>query len=249
MGEIMISAFGIKIDTYTIQEFINHIIADVESGKRAIQVTGINMRQVSMLKTVPGFADYCNASDYINIDGSSVSRFLRLTGHKDVKRVLCADLFYKLLDYANNKGESVYFLGASSDVIKTVCSNIHTKYPNINIVGYHSGFFENELDVVNDIRRCHPTFLFLGMPSPNKERFVTRYKQKMDVAVSFGVGGMFDIIAGKVERAPKFWQKIGLEWFYRAIQNRKHLKRIFYQLIPFVSMLLMEIRCRINNRC
>lgn len=238
----MIKAFGIKIDTYTVPEFVEHIIADVEAGKRAVQVTGINMRQVSMLKTVPEFSGYCNSSDYVNIDGSSVSRFLRLVGHKDSKRALCADIFYGLLEYANSKAESVYFLGASSEVIEKVCDNIHSKYPKINIVGYHDGFFEDDLEIVNDIKSCRPTFLFLGMPSPNKERLVTLYKKEMDAAISFGVGGMFDIIAGKVERAPKFWQKIGLEWFYRAIQNRKHMSRVFSQLVPFLSVLFKEIR-------
>ena len=69
------------------------------------------------------------------------------------------------------------------------------------------------------------------MPSPYKERFITKYKNELNTSVCFGVGGMFDIIAGKAERAPLWVQKCGLEWLYRITQNPLgHTKRVFRAL-------------------
>lgn len=238
----MVKAFGIKIDTYTVQEFTEKIIEDIESGKRGIQVTGINMRQVSLLNSDSEFAGYCNSSDYVNIDGTSVSLYLKIKGCKEAKRALCADIFYELLDYAEKKADSVYFLGASQDVADRMVRRIHELYPNINIVGYKDGYYRNEGELVEEIRHLRPTFLFIGMPSPAKERFISKYKDEMDVAVCFGVGGMFDIIAGKSERAPVSWQKIGMEWLYRTMQNpRAHAKRIFGQIGPFLYVLIKDL--------
>lgn len=238
----MIKAFGIKIDTYSVGEFVQHIIADVEAGKRAVQVTGINIEQVALIKQCKEFKEYCNTSDYTNIDGTSVSIFLKLLGHKNAKRALCADIFYGLLDYANNKGETAYLLGASPDIIPIVAKNLSEKYSNIKIVGFHDGYYKNEKEIIEEIKKTRPTFLFLGMPSPMKERFISLYKQELGSSVCFGVGGMFDIIAGKAYRAPLFWQKIGLEWLYRITQNPKgHSKRVFKALLPSLSIFFKEM--------
>lgn len=244
----MIKAFGIKIDTYTVQEFVEHIIADIETGKRAVQVTGINIEQIALIKKCKEFKDYCNTSDYTNIDGTSVSVFLKLLGHKEAKRALCADIFYGLLEYADKKGKSIYLLGASPDVIPLVANNLSEKYSNINIVGFHDGYYKNEKEIIEEIKSAKPTFLFLGMPSPMKERFISLYKQELDASVCFGVGGMFDIIAGKAERAPQFWQKIGLEWLYRITQNPKgHTKRVYKALLPSLSVFFREMIKKDNN--
>lgn len=244
----MIKAFGIKIDTYTVPEFVEHIIADVEAGKRAVQVTGINIEQIALIKKCKEFKDYCNTSDYTNIDGTSVSVFLKLLGHKCAKRALCADIFYGLLDYANKTGESIYLLGASPDIIPIVANNLSKKYPNVKILGFHDGYYNNDKKIIEEIKSFRPTFLFLGMPSPMKERFISLNKQEIDASVCFGVGGMFDIIAGKADRAPKFWQNIGLEWLYRITQNPKgHSKRVCKALLPSLYVFFGELFKKSNN--
>lgn len=237
-----INEFGIKIDTYSAKEFVEHITYDLESGKRSIQVMGINIEQIALLKKDRNFRGYCNSSDYVNIDGTSVCLYLKILGYKHVNRALCADIFYKLMDYANDKGESIYLLGAAPDTIGLVVKNLKEKYPNITIAGYHDGYFKDEKNIVNEIRNLKPTFLFLGMPSPMKERFITTYKNDINAGIYYGIGGMFDIIAGKAERAPKFWQKIGLEWLYRITQNPKgHTKRVFRALGPCLSVLISNL--------
>lgn len=237
------NAFGIHIDNLSVDEYIKSIIDAIKSGKRKLQMTGINIEQLALLEKDPSFASYCNASDWVNIDGTSVMVFLKMAGHgKSLERALCADIFLRLLDYANGNGESVYFLGTTQDAVETLVNNIRVSYPYINIVGYHNGYFRDDKQVVEEIKSLHPTFLFLGMPSPMKERFIYNNKDVMDVAFSYGVGGMFDILAGKARRAPEFWQKIGMEWLYRISQNPvDHTKRVFNSLLPSMRVAGKEI--------
>ena len=169
----------------------------------------------------------------VNIDGVSVSWYLKLKGYKLSGRALCADIFQQLLNNANKHSRTVYLLGATQNTIEKLVNVISEKYENINIVGYHNGYFSDEQAIVEDIAEKQPDYLFIGMPSPFKERFIATNKESLQTGICFGVGGMFDIMAGNVKRAPKRVQKLGLEWLYRMSQNPvKHTKRVFKALIP-----------------
>ncbi len=222
---------GIKFNLMSPVEVACKVETWLEQGKTGLQITGVNLEQIALLKKDESFADYVNASDIVNVDGTIVYLFLKLKGHPIKQRTLCADILYEFLKSADQEGDSVFFLGAAQDSVEAVVVNIQTQYPNINIVGYHNGYFEDEHEVVQEIKSARPKYLFIGMPSPYKERFITKYKNELNTSVCFGVGGMFDIIAGKAERAPLWVQKCGLEWLYRITQNPLgHTKRVFRAL-------------------
>ena len=222
---------GVKFNLMSPVEVVREVSTLSEQGKTGIQITGVNLEQIALLKKNEAFADYVNASDLVNVDGTIVYIYLRLKGYPIKQRTLCADILYEFLKDADLRGDDVYFLGATQESVEAVVSNIQTQYPNIQVVGYHNGYFEDELEVVQDIKSKHPKYLFIGMPSPHKERFITKYKSEMGASICFGVGGMFDIIAGKAERAPFWIQRCGLEWLYRISQNPGgHTKRVLKAL-------------------
>ena len=160
-----------------------------------------------------------------------------MRGFKYVQRTLCADLLYGLLAEADRNHESIYLLGAGQDVIENVAARIKESYPGLKIAGYNNGYFKSEAEIVETIGKCAPDYLFLGMPSPMKERFISVNKDRLNARVSLGVGGMFDIIAGKAKRAPVWIQRCGLEWFYRITQNPvEHTKRVCRALFPCMAV-------------
>ena len=233
---------GIKINPIGVEEISSITEEWLSVGKKGLQITGVNLEQIALLSKNSKFADYINASDIVNIDGVIVSKYLKLKGYTACERTLCADILDTLLTNANQYNRSIFLLGATQDTIEILVDNIQHKYPNIRIVGFNNGFFSDEKVIVDKIAQESPDYLFIGMPSPFKERFITTYKDVRGVGICFGVGGMFDIMAGKVQRAPIRVQKMGLEWLYRITQNPiGHTKRVLRALLPCLSIFFKDL--------
>ena len=224
---------GIKINPISVEEVSVITEQWLRDGKKGLQITGVNVEQIAYLRKYPKFREYINSSDIVNIDGVSVYWYLKLKGYKLKGRSLCADIFQRLLQNADTNHRSIYLLGATQETIEKLVGIIGSRYKNIDIVGHHNGFFTEEQAIINDISEKRPDYLFIGMPSPFKERFIATNKNILQTGICFGVGGMFDIMAGNVKRAPHRVQEMGLEWLYRIIQNPvKHTRRVLKALIP-----------------
>ncbi|MPN46979.1 N-acetylglucosaminyldiphosphoundecaprenol N-acetyl-beta-D-mannosaminyltransferase [bioreactor metagenome] len=119
-------------------------------------------------------------------------------------------------------------MGASQETIEQCVLNLKKKYPELNILGYHNGFFDQENcnDIIEDIKEKSPYALFVAMGAPRQENFIIKYMDELPCKVFMGVGGSFDGIAGKVKRAPKWMINIGLEWFYRVAKEPWRAKRL-----------------------
>ena len=161
------------------------------------------------------------SADMILADGASVVWASRLLRRGLPERVTGIDLMYELLGLADRNGYRVYCLGATDEVLAEVVGRITHDFPGMHLAGSRNGYFTDEEDqaVVEEIRRAKPDMLFVAMSSPKKELFLANWSQRMGVPVCHGVGGAFDVLAGKVKRAPAFWQRAGLEWLYRVIQE------------------------------
>jgi N-acetylglucosaminyldiphosphoundecaprenol N-acetyl-beta-D-mannosaminyltransferase len=137
----------------------------------------------------------------------------------------------------------VYFLGASQDVLDEMLRRIKERYPSLRRAGSRNGYFEEAESetVVSDIRKAHPDLLFVGTSTPKKEIFLQKWGDSLDVPVCHGVGGSFDVMAGLTRRAPLFMQNMGLEWFYRFIQEpRRMWKRYLTTNSVLLFMLARE---------
>jgi N-acetylglucosaminyldiphosphoundecaprenol N-acetyl-beta-D-mannosaminyltransferase len=114
----------------------------------------------------------------------------------------------------------------------------------LRIVGSRDGYFTDDeaAEVAADIRACGADMLFLGITSPKKEIFLGRYSDELSVPVLHGVGGSFDVLAGMTRRAPERWQKMGMEWAYRLLQEpRRMWRRYLITNSAFVAMTLQEL--------
>ncbi len=227
--------WGIKFNPVSKKKFIEEIEEKIKAGTIGIQITGVNIETISIIATNNHLLKVINDSDFVNIDGIGVAIALRMFGISVPERVPCPDIFEELLKNANEQRQSVYFLGADQNTLLNLIKNIKKQYPNIQIVGFHNGYYniEHEEDnIVKEISSLSPTYLFLGLPTPRKELFIAKYKKRLNTNVCFGVGGAFDIIGEKTKRAPLIYRKIGLEWLYRINKNVQNNRIRFFKSIP-----------------
>jgi N-acetylglucosaminyldiphosphoundecaprenol N-acetyl-beta-D-mannosaminyltransferase len=212
-----------------INQFTQHVVVNVAKL--------VNMQSDTILKTS---VTKCNI---INIDGMGIVWIARFLGYFVPERVTGIDLFYQLLIMSTQQSYSIFLLGAEQEIIKKTVENIKKIHPHLNIAGYHHGYFWNNQKVVVDkIKKSGATLLFVAITSPKKENFINQWKDQLGVHFVMGVGGTFDIIAGKTKRAPLWMQKWGLEWVYRIVQEPKRMwKRYLITNTYFLWLFLKAI--------
>jgi len=234
-----INMLGVSMHPWTMEETIREIDRRLETGLFTQHVV-INVAKLVNMQTDDSLRESVQSCDIINIDGMGVVWGARFLGLDVQERVAGIDLFYRLLALAVDKKYSVFFLGAKQEILDTVLVNIKKRYPNLTIAGNHHGYFwDDEATVVQQIRGSGAQMLFVAITSPKKEQFIAQWKDKLGVSFAMGVGGTFDIAAGKTRRAPEWMQKIGMEWLYRLAQEPGRMwKRYLTTNCAFAWMLL-----------
>lgn len=231
-----------NIDNLTMNETLTKIDIIIKNGK-PVQHVVVNANKINLMQRDLLLRSIVNSSELINADGASILLAGKLLGKPVVERVTGIDLFCELLVKCETNGYRPYFLGATKETIETLIRTIREDYPKIDIAGYRDGYFtENESeDIAAEVSATNATILFVGFSSPQKEYWINKYLGQMNVPFVMGVGGSFDVLAGKTKRAPDYLQKIGMEWFYRFAQEpRRMFRRYFVGNLLFVYYILKE---------
>ncbi|WP_175876749.1 WecB/TagA/CpsF family glycosyltransferase [Burkholderia sp. BCC0097] len=241
--------FSCPIHLMSMNETVDWIGARVEKREFTQHVV-VNVAKVVHLQRDAELAASVRACDIVNVDGMGVVWGARLLGIPVPERVAGVDLFDRLLALADAKGLPVYLLGATQDVVEQVVAVAAARYPRLPIAGYHHGYFwDDEQAIVDDIRRSGARMLFVAITSPRKENFINRWKARLGVDFVMGVGGTFDVVAGKVKRAPLWMQRSGLEWAFRVIQEPGRMwKRYLSTNSRFLAMLAGAYLARLFRR-
>lgn len=185
-----------------------------------------------------------NSTDLLTVDSFVVYYAAKLCRIPVKEPISAVRLMFKFLEIAHKKGYRLYLLGAKEDVVNKVVENIKIRYPKIHIVGYHNGYFDfgKDSEIIQDIKDKNPDVLFVAMSSPLKENFINKNLRQMNVPVCMGVGGSFDIIAGKCRLAPGWISRLGLEWFFRLAQEPGRLwKRYLVTNTKFLVFFIKEL--------
>ncbi|ACD18430.1 WecB/TagA/CpsF family glycosyltransferase [Paraburkholderia phytofirmans] len=227
------------MDIATMQETVN-IIGDRIEARQFTQHVVVNVAKLVNMQTDSVLYSSVRACDIVNIDGMGVVWGARLLGHAVPERVAGVDLFDRLLQMAAARELPVFLLGATDEVVARTAAVVTLRHPELRIAGYHHGYFwDDEEGMVETIRKSGAKLLFVAITSPKKESFINRWQDRLGVDFVMGVGGTFDVVAGKVRRAPQWMQRHGLEWAYRVIQEpRRMWKRYFVTNNRFAVMLL-----------
>ncbi len=246
-----INIWGIKINPLRKAEIVDIIDKHITNNTWAFHLTGVNPETIAHAQEDPALQMAINSSDVVNIDNMLVVTSLRILGYRIPERAACPDIFELLMQLSDAKGYSVYFLGAKEEILQLMVSKLKTKYPRLNIAGSRNGYYhpEEELSIVKQIQHLKPDMLFIALPSPQKEMFIYNHKKDLGVRFAFGIGGVFDVQAGKVRRAPLWMRRIGLEGIHRMLQNPANYgKRYKRYYIPFIKLFFKELFGKKSNQ-
>jgi N-acetylglucosaminyldiphosphoundecaprenol N-acetyl-beta-D-mannosaminyltransferase len=237
-----VNFFGINLDLLTMEETLAQISEFIEK-KQYVQHVVVNVAKLVYAQKDNQLKHIINSCGLINVDGAGIILGAKFLGINIEERVTGIDLMQRLTEYSANKGYKIYFLGAEEEIVSKVVETYKEKYPNLQIAGYRNGYFsqEEENSVVEDIKNSDADILFVAMGSPKKEIFLNKYQAQMNVPFVMGVGGSFDVVAGKVQRAPLWMQRLHSEWLFRLLQEPERMwKRYLYTNSKFLKMLVQE---------
>jgi len=238
-----VNILNTTIDNLSIQETLQTIEKAI-ANKTQLHHVVVNAGKIVAMQTDLQLRKSVNESDLINADGQAVVWASKLLKQPLKERVAGIDLMQNLVELAHEKNHKVYFFGAKEEIVQEVVKKYSEKYsPNI-IAGYRNGYFkkEEEKDIAKQISESGANILFVAISSPTKENFLYQNKALLsNVNFIMGVGGSFDVVSGKVKRAPLWMQKNGLEWFYRFIQEPKRMwRRYLVGNTKFIILVLKE---------
>jgi exopolysaccharide biosynthesis WecB/TagA/CpsF family protein len=206
-----IELLGAPMDVASMRETVSTIAENIRGGIFTQHVV-VNVAKLIHMRSDAELSASVKSCDIINIDGMGVVWGARFLGHDIPERVAGIDLFYALLDMSSEHDFPVYFLGAREEVVSEAAQKLKSRFPQLKVAGWHHGYFWDEEEaVVEEIRQSGARLLFVAITSPRKENFINRWRDALGVDFVMGVGGTFDVVAGKVQRAPLWVQRAGLE--------------------------------------
>ena len=234
-----------RIDTDRIQ-FLNTYIDNLtfaeakEKVDELIQEAGYhyvvtpNSDIVVKMQDDPELKQICDNADLILTDGQIVVNISKHLGNPIKERVCMTDFVWDVFDLAVEKSYKVFLLGGRKEVLEKATQNIKQRVPKLQIVDFFSPPFgfekdDKKLEEVNErIKKSNADILIVFLGCPKQEKFIAQNKEKYQIPISITMGGCVDFMAGSVKRAPEWMQKVGLEWFFRFLQEPKRMwKRYF----------------------
>jgi N-acetylglucosaminyldiphosphoundecaprenol N-acetyl-beta-D-mannosaminyltransferase len=242
-----VSLYGVHVDPLTMDETVEAVRRFLTCGGLHQHVC-LNAAKVVELDRRPELAAAIEQCALVSVDGQAVVWASRLLGSGVPERVTGIDLFERLLAEAAASGRSVFLLGARQDVLDEVVTRALVRFPGLQIAGTHNGYWadEDEAAVVDKVAASGADLLFVALPSPRKELFLEGYAEQLGVPFRMGVGGSFDVMAGRTGRAPRWMQRIGMEWAYRLLQEPRRMARRY--LVGNTSFLILTLRTRWGAR-
>jgi len=236
-----VDLFGVPVDALTMEQTLDRV-HDAVARRRPLHIGVVNAAKIVNMWRNPALGEDVLRSDIILADGMSVVWASRLMGTPLPERIAGIDLMECILRLGQRHGYRVFCLGATEDVSGRVAERLDREYAGVVLAGRRHGYFSaaEEAEIAQQIRNSHADVLLVAITSPGKEQFMARWNDVMQVPVVHGVGGSFDVMAGKVERAPRRWQVLGLEWLYRLKQEPRRLWRRYLVTNSLFAWLLLK---------
>lgn len=193
---------------------------NIISGNPEVLYNGLNNEEL--------FKNFTDKNSIIIPDGVGVVLASKIIKNPVKEKIAGIELMDGILEKCNENGKAVYLLGTTEDVLKECEKKLLIKYRNLNIIGKNNGFFDMDdcKDILEDIKELKPYALFIAMGCPRQEKFTSKYMDELPCKIYMGVGGSFDVFAGKVKRAPRWMINCNLEWLYRVAKEPYRIKRL-----------------------
>lgn len=225
MTPARVTLYGIDVDAVTVDETLAWVASTIDEGRRCKVVT-LNTTGLMLAERQPFFRRFVAEADLVVADGQPLVWLSPLFGHRLPARVAGIDLIERLAEQAARTKHSIYLLGAEQDTVTTAAAELQDRHPGLEIAGSHHGFLgDGANEVADSIGRSGAAILLVGMGSPRQEEFIDTYWDRLGVNIAIGVGGSFEVLANRLVRAPRWLQRLGLEWAFRMLQEPRRLTR------------------------
>lgn len=216
---------GVSFDNLTLAEAIRKGV-DLAAGPGFSYVVTPNPEIVNMGREMPDYRDILNNAALVLPDGIGVIHAAKILGTPLKERVPGIDFATGLLSELEKSGGRLFLLGAKPGVADQAAENLKKKYPKLTICGTNDGYFKDSAPVVEKIKEAQADVAFVCLGAPKQERWIAEFGPQTGAHLMVGLGGVLDVYAGNVKRAPAIWQKMGLEWFYRLVHQPSRFGRM-----------------------
>ena len=225
--EQRLEILGVGIDKVTSQQALDNIADFIASGQPH-QIVTANAEIIYQASKNEKMRNIINNAQMVTADGSGVVWASRQLGEPLEQRVTGIDLVNSICERSAQDKWKIYILGSAPGVAATAAMNIRDKFPGCNIVGTHHGYFnaKEEKQILAELEQLKPDVLFVALGAPKQEYWIADHIQQLNIPVAMGIGGSMDVLSGNVKRAPKWMQKMSLEWLYRLLIQPTRFKRV-----------------------
>lgn len=240
-----VNIVGIKIDKLDFLEAQEKVMEFLESNSLNMIFTPNSEMLLDAVKDRE-LENILNEAQLVIPDGIGVVIASKFYGTPLKERVTGVDLSTKILEQGAKRNSKVFLLGATQESVSAAAVKIQENYKGINVVGIRNGYYseDEEEQIMNEINESGADILFVGLGAPRQEKLIYKYKDKLGVKIAIGFGGGIDILSETVKRAPEFYQKSGLEWFYRFIKQPSR----FMRMIKLPKFILLAMFDAISSR-
>jgi len=219
------------------------LLTKMAKGDRPSYAVTANVDHVVRYRRCPSLRHLYQEADLCVADGTPVIWASRIVGRPLPERVTGSDLFPALCARAAEENLSVFFLGGSPGAAEAAAEVLKRKHPALRVAGTYCPPFGFEKDAakcarsVELVHKARPDILFVGLGSPKQEEWIAKHRDRCGAKLSVGIGISFSFVAGHVKRAPRWLQRLGLEWFHRLIQEPGRLwKRYLWTDLGFLFL-------------
>jgi len=241
--------WGIHVDNVSMNYALSKVRMAIKRMEAPFLVVTLNAIAARLGRVDDLYRKAATSASLRLADGCGLVWGLKFLGTPVQERVTGIDFMEQICRNASVEGWPVYLLGSEEETVKRTATVLRERYQGLHICGYHSGYFsiDEEKDIISDIRNSGAKVLFVAMGVPKQEKWLYETLPLIGPVVAGGVGGAFDVISGKLARAPQAFQKCGLEWLYRLFQEPWRFKRDL-QLFTFACLVLLTRIGIVDNR-
>ena len=226
------------VDLLTKNEGLDFVAKRILEGQGA-QIITINPEIIEMGKKNEKLSQIIKNAELVIPESTGIKLALKLRGINQ-EQIAGIEFARELINICAENNYPIAFVGAKEEVLSKAIENIKEQTPDLNVVFATNGYYTNEDKIINSLIEANPKVLLVALGVPKQEFFIEKIKSQKNDIIAIGIGGSFDVWAGYVQRAPLNWQKLGLEWLYRAIKQPERFKRIFPTLPMFLFKVIIE---------
>lgn len=224
-----------KIYKEGLDRFVEELDERIDKEVKTFVVTA-NPETLMIGSENPEFDEILKSEKTIIVpDGIGVVKAANILKYPVKERVTGVEIVQNLLNILNEKGKSIYLLGAKKEVVEKFAARIREEYSNIVLLGYRDGYIKDKDAAFEEMAELKPDVVLVALGIPAQELLIHKHYNKFEKGIFVGVGGSFDVLSGMKKRAPKIFIKLNLEWLYRITKEPKRMRRFYDSNVKFIS--------------